>query len=59
MKDKIKRIYEDWKEVKNIKYIKEANSLLEKTTKHPAYFNKFINYLGPDGSKIKSYFCYI
>lgn len=56
MKDKIKRLYEDWKEAKNIKYVKEANSLLERTTKHPAYFNKFVKYLGPDGDKIKSYF---
>lgn len=56
MKDKIKRLYEDWKEAKNVKYVNEANSLLEKATKHPAYFNQFINYLGPDGTKIKYYF---
>ncbi|MFW6029328.1 MAG: hypothetical protein ACOCRO_03650, partial [Halanaerobiales bacterium] len=56
MKNKIKQIYEDWKKAKNIKYVKEANSLLERATKHPAYFNQFINYLGPDGTKVRYYF---
>lgn len=55
-KSKMKKLYEDWKEVKNIKYVNEANSLLEKATKNSSYFNKFIKTLGPDGVKMRYYF---
>jgi hypothetical protein len=55
-KNKMKKLYEDWKASKNIKYINESNSLLEKTSKNASYFNKFIESLGPDGERIRKYF---
>lgn len=54
--NKAKKLYEDWKSAKNIKYVNEANNLLKQATKNPIYFKKFVSYLEEDGRKIQKYF---
>lgn len=54
--NKAKKLYEDWKQSKNVKYIKEADSILEQATKNSSYLKKFVEYLGEDGKRIHKYF---
>lgn len=56
MKEKMKKLYEDWRQSKNIKDIKLANTYLKETTKNSANFRKFVEVLGPDGKRMAKYF---
>ncbi len=56
MKNKIKRLYEDWKQSKNIRDLKKADTLLKETSHNSSHFNEFISFLGSDGKRMKKYF---